>query len=1400
MYVRMALCGYRMLLLANCAVLAAGAVRRDPLPLFFLANHGQAPPPVRYMARAVGLTAYFSPGEALYRVAGKTLRMRFEGAARVARPEAMNRLPGVANFLIGPKDRWLLGQPLYDGVVYRGLYPGVDLIYEASGRNLKSEFVVAPRANPAAIHMRYASGGALRLGKDGSLAIPAGATEFREEAPIVYQERDGRRVAVEGRFVLIGESVRFAIGEYDASLPLIIDPAISYSTLLGGSGANAANALAVDMTGAVYIAGFTESTNFPTSNPVQNFNGGGTDVFVAKLNAAGTGLAYCTYLGGDGDDLAYGIAVDAAGAAYVTGVTASQNFPVVGPLQGQLAGEKNAFVLKLDAAGNSLAYSTYLGGGSSDSGNGIAVDAAGEAFIVGDTTSLNFPASGWQKAIGGGQDAFVAKLSASGSHLTYGTYLGGSNTDHGSAIAVDATGEAWVAGSTWSTDFPVANAFQSASGGGQDAFLAKLSADGDTVLFGSYLGGNGGSLGYPEAAQAIALDWQGNAYLTGTTSSTNFPLLTPLQTSLNGETDAFVTKVNAAGTLAYSTYLGGSGMDAANAIAVDSSGSAYIAGYTYSTDMPVVNAVQAANAGDCDAFLAKIGGAPTLLFLTYLGGSGADTATAAAMDPAGAVYLAGWTLSTNFPLENPYQAVVAGDYGAFVTKLELGSPPVNQGVTPASGGGASQTFVFGFSDPIGVTDLTTVSALFHSTPTVANGCSVIYNLAANTLSLLTDAGGAPAGSITPGGGSQQNSQCVLNGAGSSVVSAGNILTLNLAISFLPPMAGPANIYTQSANLSAATGWQLSGSWTVPAMIVSPINGSWLSGSSVAFQWTGMGGFSACSLSVSGIAPGGTDIFSGSLGAGTSQLVTNLPLHSGWVSAVYVRIGSTKGAGWMYVDYVYYAGVLQGGEIISPANGSTLSGATVTFQWSAGIGVAQYSLYISRIAPGGGDLDSINAGSQTAWTVTNLPLGGSTIYVRLSSLIGVNWQYADYSYTAAGLSVAVMVSPVNGATLPGSTVTFQWSTGVGVAQYWLYVSDLAPGGQDIYGASQGSNTSKTLSSLPSDGSTVYVRLWSEIGEAWQFLDYSYQSVAALTQIAPPTDSASLASYLAATPSYNFDFSAFPVWDFITPPTSTQLGDGVLNLAFSSTLTRWTSPDIWSWGVAPNSERENANAILPVLDPYNPFFNPEAPWDPATNWYGAPSLTITLSSPVWAFGFEAEPDVTETITATFYAASAAPLTITMNMSYPNSRIFAATGAPITKVAIVLTNATNAPDFAIGAFRYVLSPAVAPNPQAATTSQAPGSAPVAMISPANGVTLPGAAVTFQWSAGVGVSEYWLYLSKVAPGGKEIYSGDQGLKTSALFTTLPTDGSTLYVRLWSQIGAAWQYADYSYKTATIH
>jgi hypothetical protein len=311
-----------------------------------------------------------------------------------------------------------------------------------------------------------------------------------------------------------------------------------------------------------------------------------------------------------------------------------------------------------------------------------------------------------------------------------------------------------------------------------------------------------------------------------------------MQSSLDGWLDAFVAKVNSSGALLYSTYLGGSGVDVGNAIAVDSSGSAYVTGYTYSTDLPVVAALQSTIGGDCDAFLAKL--SPTgnsLAYLSYLGGNGSDNGAAVALDPTGAVYVAGWTLSTNFPLHNPYQTVNAGNFGAFVTKVTFAQLPGIGGVSPSSGSGTSQTFSFQYTDSAGTTDLITASANFNTAVSTVSGCVVNFNRSLNTLWLLTDAGVQPPSGITPGSGSQQNSQCTLNGAGSSVSTSGNTLTVNLALTFLLPFAGAKNIYMQAVNPNGTAAWQAEGSWTVGAQVqtvsVTPSAGS---GSSQTFNY------------------------------------------------------------------------------------------------------------------------------------------------------------------------------------------------------------------------------------------------------------------------------------------------------------------------------------------------------------------------------------------------------------------------------------------------------------------------------------------------------------------------------------------------------------------------------------
>ncbi len=331
--------------------------KQNAVPAFFAANRGQAPPSVRFMMKEPWGTAYFSHGQILFRLGEATVRMRFEGANRHQRLQGREQLPGSANFLTGAEKNWRVGVPMYGAVVYHDLYKGVEVVYRGDGRTLKSEFVVAPQTNPSRIRITYFGAEGLRISDDGSLMIRTNGQELREEAPFIFQEADGKQMRVNGGYALRGGTVGFIVGEYDPSRPLIIDPALSYSTLLGGSSSDTATSLAVDALGSAYVAGFTSSSDLPLASPVQRFNGGGNDVFVAKLSASGSGLVYCTYLGGSGDDRAYGIAVDTAGSAYVTGSTTSRNFPVRNALQSSLTGGRNAFVLKLNASGDNLVFS-----------------------------------------------------------------------------------------------------------------------------------------------------------------------------------------------------------------------------------------------------------------------------------------------------------------------------------------------------------------------------------------------------------------------------------------------------------------------------------------------------------------------------------------------------------------------------------------------------------------------------------------------------------------------------------------------------------------------------------------------------------------------------------------------------------------------------------------------------------------------------------------------------------------------------------------------------------------------------------------------------------------------------------------------------------------------------------
>jgi hypothetical protein len=701
------------------------------LPLYFEANQGQTDRLVKFLNRGRGYSLFLTPTEAVLALRSAAspsraasivkealdattqpaqvtqstvLRMRFVGANSKTRVEGQEELPGKVNYFIGQdREKWRTNIPTYAKVTHKNVYPGVDLVYYGNQRQLEFDFIVAPGADPNAIRLAVEGADRLAVDAQGDLLLHVGDGELRLQKPVIYQEVKGSRREVAGTYVLTNaHQVSFRVAPYDASMPLIIDPVLFYSTYLGGSSDDLGNYIAVDVSGNAYVTGFTTSTNFPTTSGTFQpaFGGGCCDGFVTKLNPTGSGLVYSTYLGGSAYDEGGGIAVDNAGNAYVAGRTASTNFPTTpGAFQAGLSGGFDAFVTKLNPTGSGLVYSTYLGGSAYDDAfGGIVVDAVGNAYVSGNTDSINFPTTlgAFQTTYGGNRDAFVTKLNPLGNGLVYSTYLGGSGTEEAfcPCTAVDAAGNAYVAGDTSSTNFPTTpGAFQTAYGGGDfDAFVTKLNPLGNGLVYSTYLGGID-----VDEGEGLAVDNAGNAYVAGRTLSSNFPTTTgAFQTTfVGGPDDVFVTKLNPTGSgLVYSTYLGGSGFDFSGGIALDAlpNPNAYVTGATGSTDFPTTpNAFQTVFGGADDAFVTKLN--PTgsgLVYSTYLGGSGADSGVGIVLDtlPNPNAYVMGFTTSTDFPTTpGAFQASLAGPSDAFVAKITEAMVPPGQTMERVTGGG-----------------------------------------------------------------------------------------------------------------------------------------------------------------------------------------------------------------------------------------------------------------------------------------------------------------------------------------------------------------------------------------------------------------------------------------------------------------------------------------------------------------------------------------------------------------------------------------------------------------------------------------------------------------------------------------------------------------------------------------
>ncbi len=646
-----------------------------------------------FIARTGGFGLHLDAGGVAFSRAGRRVRMQFAGALPQPSVEALEPRPGRSNYFLGADPaRWRTGVPHFGKVRYRNLYPGVDLVFHGARGVVAYDFHLAPGARPSAIRLRFSGADRLTIGDGGELVARARDGEWRHHRPRVFQEN--REIA--GRFVRRGPAeIGFVVDRFDASLPLVIDPALTYSTYAGGSANDEVHDVKVDTAGMVYATGITASTNFITRNPRQASLAGAQDAFVLKINPSNREIVFATFLGGEALDSGDALDIDAAGNVYVGGFTVSANYPVMNAFQRARGSDAPAdgFVTKLSANGSALIYSTFLGGAGGDAVVDLDVDALGRAFILGGTNSNNFPTvNPFQAARRGGDcrfpdaapcpDAFVARFNAAGSALEYSTYLGGRNMgflpsgpiDFGGqtepqAIAAAADGSAVITGWTYTPDFPTTPGVVNPTTTTQSmpsSFVTRINPDGRSLGFSTFIGGPGVS----SRARGISLGPTG-PWITGATSALGFPVRNAIQTSPRGGQDVFVLNLNTTGTaILYSTFYGGGADDEGRDIVVSPNGGVWVTGHTLSGDFPLFEPLQASANGLRDGFVWSLDLNGKTTFSTYLGGGGADLPVAIDMNDAGLRVFGGYTDSTNFPVVNEFQRSLGGGGDGFVSIID----------------------------------------------------------------------------------------------------------------------------------------------------------------------------------------------------------------------------------------------------------------------------------------------------------------------------------------------------------------------------------------------------------------------------------------------------------------------------------------------------------------------------------------------------------------------------------------------------------------------------------------------------------------------------------------------------------------------------------------------------------
>ena len=1092
---------------AKTQALSVGSLK---FPAYFEANRGQTDASVKYFTRASGYNLYLTASEAVM-VMPKTaadgkdavLRMKLKGANPSPAVQGQEILPGRTSYLYGSdRSKWQTGVEQYAKVKFGQVYPGIDMVYHFAQGQVEYDFVVAPGANPGRITLGFEGAKGLRLDTRGNLVLGLADGELTYKAPHLYQKLGARQVPVKGRFVLASNnSVRLEVGNYNKRKELVIDPQLAYSTYLGGSVEDKITAIAVDGTQQAYVTGYSRSAptgsgGFPaataTSPAPIGANNGATDVFVAKLSADGSTLIWLAWIGGTLDEQGTGIALDKSSAStpkvYITGVTASSNFPVVGnptvlqacstlvaPNTGTLA-----FVMELAQPSNIPApvYSTCWGGVSgtlTTVGNAIAVDSLGAAYITGTTFTTNFPVSlgipaPYNTMASASQDAFVLKVAPAGAAVGYSMLLGPSDTiTNGNAIAVDAAFNAWVAGMTTSSTLPsVIGHFSSSFVGTSDAFVAQVNSAGTGLLYATYINGNS-----DQTATAIALNHGGalpyNVFVAGwTVSPTGFPStayynlpasVRPVvyQKDLSGADDPFILRLNPAEPnpvpgadnpleMQYATHLGATGADRAYGLALDDRDDAYIAGWTVSSNWtlafdpvtPGANGINVTGAttqntsGGQDAFVAAIGPDGTFQpFFSYLGATPpGQAATGIAIDAAHNIYVAGYTPSAIFPL-------VTGS-------LMDGSTPA-KAINGTGTAGAMDGFV---------TKIAPVLSFGAPLPPPASVCTItaVNPAAGDTL-------GGSTVTVTGTGFDIFNSTVEFDGVSPSSFTVYASSTVITAVTPRHPLTGallqgtvPLTVTTPAGTCTANYAY-VTPVATCTITSISPSSGFTVGGTTVTILGTGFFGLAVST----NVTFGGVNASSYTVNASSTMVTAISPRHPLFgaltAGAVLLTLNTSSGtctATYNYVPATPATCTISG---LIPNLGFTSGGTAVTITGTDLFGLS---------GPGGVTFDGINAQSYTVNATSTAitafsprhPLIGAlmTGLVPLRVTTAVGTCSTTYNYVLAPLSCGedfFFPSPVTGGT--GNFAYCMTQAGTARIRVYNIIGDLVAKIEDAKGA-------------------------------------------------------------------------------------------------------------------------------------------------------------------------------------------------------------------------------------------------------------------------------------------------------------------------------------------------------------